>query len=64
MAVEHTKISGSEALIKSLLAEGIDIIYGYPGGAIMPIYDALYHYSDKILHVLTRHNWWLAVKAP
>lgn len=56
MAIENTKISGSEALIKSLLAEGVDIIYGYPGGAIMPIYDALYHYSDKILHVLTRHE--------
>ena len=51
-----TQISGAEALIKSLIAEGIDVIYGYPGGAIMPIYDALWHYQDKINHVLTRHE--------
>jgi acetolactate synthase-1/2/3 large subunit len=50
------QISGAEALIKSLVAEGIDVIYGYPGGAIMPIYDALWHYKDKINHVLTRHE--------
>ena len=50
------KISGAEAVIKSLVAEGIDVIYGYPGGAIMPIYDALWHYKDKINHVLTRHE--------
>lgn len=49
-------ISGSEAVIKSLVEEGIDVIYGYPGGAIMPIYDALWHYMDKINHVLTRHE--------
>lgn len=41
MAIENSKISGAEAVIKSLIAEGIDVIYGYPGGAIMPIYDAL-----------------------
>ena len=51
-----SKISGSEAVIKCLLEEGIDIIYGYPGGAIMPIYDELYKYQDKIHHVLTRHE--------
>ena len=51
-----TQISGAEAVIKSLIAEGIDVIYGYPGGAIMPIYDALWHYQDKINHVLTRHE--------
>jgi len=50
------QVSGAEALIKSLVAEGIDVIYGYPGGAIMPIYDALWHYKDKINHVLTRHE--------
>ena len=51
-----TPITGSEAVIKSLIAEGIDVIYGYPGGAIMPIYDALWHYMDQIKHVLTRHE--------
>ena len=51
-----SKISGSEALIRCLLEEGVDIIYGYPGGAIMPVYDELYKYQDKIQHVLTRHE--------
>ena len=50
------KINGSEAVIKCLLEEQVDIIYGYPGGAIMPIYDALYHYQEKINHVLVRHE--------
>ena len=50
------KISGSEAVIKSLLEEGVDILYGYPGGAIMPVYDELFKYQDKIHHVLTRHE--------
>lgn len=50
------RISGSEAVIKCLLAEGVDVLYGYPGGAIMPIYDELYKYRDKIHHVLTRHE--------
>ena len=50
------QITGSEAVIKSLIAEGIEVIYGYPGGAIMPIYDALWHYMDKIKHILTRHE--------
>jgi len=51
-----SKITGSEAVIKCLLKEGVDIIYGYPGGAIMPVYDELYKYQDKIHHVLTRHE--------
>ena len=51
-----SKISGSEAVINCLLEEGVDIIYGYPGGAIMPVYDELYKYQDKIQHVLTRHE--------
>ena len=51
-----SKISGSEAVIKCLLNEGIEIIYGYPGGAIMPVYDELFKYQDKIHHVLTRHE--------
>ena len=50
------KISGSEAIIKCLLEENVDLIYGYPGGAIMPFYDSLYNYQDKINHVLVRHE--------
>ncbi len=50
------KINGAEAVVKSLLAEGIDLIYGYPGGAIMPVYDEFYKYQDKLHHVLTRHE--------
>jgi len=50
------KVSGSEAVILSLLEEGVDTIFGYPGGAIMPIYDLLYDYQDKIKHILTRHE--------
>lgn len=49
-------ISGSEAVILSLLAENVDSIFGYPGGAIMPIYDALYGYAEKIKHYLVRHE--------
>ena len=40
-----TKIAGAEAIIKSLLAEGVETIFGYPGGAIIPVYDALYGYN-------------------
>ena len=50
------RISGSEAVIKCLLSEGVDTLYGYPGGAIMPVYDELYKYQDQIHHVLTRHE--------
>lgn len=50
------KVSGAEAVIRSLLAEQANLIFGYPGGAIMPIYDALYHFQDKLTHVLTRHE--------
>ena len=50
------KISGAEALIHCLLAEGVDLIYGYPGGAIMPVYDELYKFKDKLNHILTRHE--------
>lgn len=49
-------ITGSEAIIHCLLAEGVDLIYGYPGGAIMPMYDELYKFQDKLQHVLTRHE--------
>src|SRR5688572_21850495 len=55
-AESKKKISGSEALLNSLVAEGVDIIFGYPGGAIMPVYDALYHYSDRLNHILVRHE--------
>ena len=50
------RISGSEAIVRCLIAEDVKIIYGYPGGAIMPVYDELYKYQDKIHHVLTRHE--------
>lgn len=50
------RISGSEAIIRCLIAEGVDILYGYPGGAIMPVYDELFKYQDRIHHVLTRHE--------
>jgi acetolactate synthase I/II/III large subunit len=49
-------ISGSVAVLEAFLAEGTDIIFGYPGGAIMPIYDALYDYREKLHHVLVRHE--------
>jgi acetolactate synthase-1/2/3 large subunit len=52
----ETPISGSEVALKCLLAEGTDIIFGYPGGAIMPIYDALWHYHDQLTHILVRHE--------
>lgn len=48
--------SGSKAVLEAFLAEGVDTIFGYPGGAIMPIYDALYDYNDKLKHILVRHE--------
>lgn len=48
--------SGSEAVLNAFLAEGVETIFGYPGGAIMPIYDALYDYTDRLEHVLVRHE--------
>ncbi len=50
------KISGSEILLRSLVEENVETIFGYPGGAIMPVYDALYHYADKLKHILVRHE--------
>ena len=50
------KISGSEAVILSLLSESVDTVFGYPGGAIMPIYDELFKYEDQLAHILTRHE--------
>ncbi|MGD9558717.1 MAG: thiamine pyrophosphate-binding protein, partial [Mangrovibacterium sp.] len=49
-------ITGSQAVILSLLEEGVDTIFGYPGGAIMPIYDALYDFDKHVTHILTRHE--------
>ncbi|HCW09039.1 MAG TPA: biosynthetic-type acetolactate synthase large subunit [Cytophagales bacterium] len=51
-----TQISGSEVLLRSLVAENVKTIFGYPGGAIMPVYDALYHYMDQLNHILVRHE--------
>ena len=50
------RITGSEAIVRCLIEEGVKVLYGYPGGAIMPVYDELYKYQDKIHHVLTRHE--------
>jgi acetolactate synthase-1/2/3 large subunit len=49
-------ISGSVAVMEALIAENVETIFGYPGGAIMPIYDALYDYMDKLKHILVRHE--------
>ncbi|MDO5978340.1 biosynthetic-type acetolactate synthase large subunit [Flavivirga spongiicola] len=56
MTAKTERMSGSEAIIKCLIAEDVDILYGYPGGAIMPVYDELYKYRNEIHHVLTRHE--------
>ena len=50
------RITGSEAIVRCLIAEDVKTIYGYPGGAIMPLYDEFYKYQDQIHHVLTRHE--------
>ena len=55
-AVEPRILTGSQAIIESILAEGTDIMFGYPGGQVIPIYDALYDYTDRIHHVLVRHE--------
>ncbi|HMV07270.1 MAG TPA: biosynthetic-type acetolactate synthase large subunit [Cyclobacteriaceae bacterium] len=54
--VTKQRISGSEALLRCLVAEGVDILFGYPGGAIMPVYDALYGFKDRLNHILVRHE--------
>ena len=51
-----TRVSGSVALLEGLIAEGTETIFGYPGGAIMPIYDAIYDYKEKLNHILVRHE--------
>ena len=50
------KISGADALLQSLICEGVDLVFGYPGGSIIPVYDRLYDYQDQIKHVLVRHE--------
>jgi acetolactate synthase-1/2/3 large subunit len=52
----QTFLSGAQAMMECLLAENVDTIFGYPGGAIMPTYDALYDYIDRINHILVRHE--------
>lgn len=52
----HENITGAEALLQCLIQEGVDTIFGYPGGAIMPVYDKLMDYEDKLRHILTRHE--------
>ena len=54
--MKNNRISGAEAVIRCLLAEGVDLVYGYPGGAIMPVYDELYKFQDQLHHVLVRHE--------
>ena len=49
-------ISGAEAVIRCLIKENVDILFGYPGGAIMPVYDELYKFEKEIHHILTRHE--------
>src|SRR5215212_904836 len=53
---DGASLSGSEAVLKALIAEDVETIFGYPGGAIMPIYDALYDYENKLKHILVRHE--------
>ena len=55
-SVGSQTITGSVALLEALIIEGVDTIFGYPGGAIMPIYDALFDYNDKLNHILVRHE--------
>ncbi|MEM9990518.1 MAG: biosynthetic-type acetolactate synthase large subunit [Bacteroidota bacterium] len=50
------RISGAEAIVRCLIAEGVDLMFGYPGGAIMPVYDELYKFQDQLEHVLVRHE--------
>lgn len=55
-AKTQQQMNGAQAVVHSLLAEGVDLIFGYPGGAIMPVYDALYDYEDELNHILVRHE--------
>jgi acetolactate synthase-1/2/3 large subunit len=57
------KMTGAEAIIESLLHENVEVVFGYPGGAILPTYDALHKYRDKIRHILVRHEQGAAMAA-
>ena len=54
--LDSVRVNGAEALLKCLVEENVDLIFGFPGGAIMPFYDELYHYKKQIKHILTRHE--------
>ena len=54
--VKPVEMTGSQAIVESLIHAGTSLIFGYPGGAIMPVYDSLYLYGEKIRHILTRHE--------
>lgn len=56
VAEKTERITGAEAVLRCLLEENVDTVFGYPGGAIMPVYDALYHYMDRLRHILPRHE--------
>lgn len=53
---QPSQVSGSVAVLEAMIAENVETIFGYPGGAIMPIYDALYDYKEKLQHILVRHE--------
>ena len=53
---DEAQLTGAQALMEALLAEGVDTLFGYPGGAIMPTYDALYSVRNRMRHVLVRHE--------
>lgn len=53
---EKRKVSGAEAIVLSLLEEGVELMFGYVGGAIMPVYDVLYDYQEQLQHVMVRHE--------
>src|SRR5690554_6266893 len=54
--MKDSMVRGADIVVRSLIAENVEVIFGYPGGAIMPVYDALYDYHEQIKHVLTRHE--------
>lgn len=56
METKTTKLTGAQAVVQSLIKEGVDTIFGYPGGAIMPVYDALYDFRNELNHILVRHE--------
>ena len=50
------KLNGSQIILECLIEQGVDTVFGYPGGAVLNIYEALYEYQDKIRHILTSHE--------